>query len=136
MNQSKLFDLIKGYSFFISPVILVYSLYMMIDKDNSLFGICGSLIFVLSLSIFLIVGQFKNTHGRLHKIFCYAYSILASVLILVIVLWQVGINVFILGENLYINEMTINIFFSVMIILGIGSLLLKLVKYRNDGNDD
>ena len=136
MRQSKLFDLIKWYSFFITPVILVYSLYIMLDKDNSLFGICGSLIFIVSLCVFLIIGQFKNIYNRLYKIFYCSYSVLASVLILIVFLWQIGVDVFILGKDQYLNEVIINLFFSIMIILGIGSFLLELIKHDNSGNKD
>lgn len=136
MRQSKLFDLVKGYSFFITPMILVYSLYIMIDRDNPLFGICGSLIFILSLIIFLVVGHFKDLYSKLYKIFYYAYSVLASVIVLAIILWQVGFDLFILGEDRYLNEVTINIAFCIMIILGIGSLLLKLIKHSNSENED
>jgi len=136
MGKSKLFDLVKWYSFFITPVILVYSLYIMLDKDNYLFGICGSLVFILSLCVFFMIGQFKDIYNKLYRIFYHSYNILASVIIFMMFLWQLDVDLFILGKNQYFNEVTINIFFSMVIILGVGSLLLKLAKHSNGGNED
>ncbi len=136
VSKNKLFDLIKAYAFLITPVILVYGLYMMLDNNNLIFGISGALIFIVSLCIFLIVGYYKDVHTKLYKFFYYGYSIIAILIILFIFIWQNGINIFILSENLYVNEVTINIFFSLTIIFGIGSLLLKLIKHSNSENKD
>ena len=132
MSKSKLFDLVKAYSFLVTPVILVYSVIIMLDENNVIFGISGAIIFILALCIFLVMANFKDIYSKLYRIFYYSYSIIASIIILLILVWQagfyLGFSIYILGKDLLFNDLIVNIFFSIIIILGIGSLLLKLIK--------
>ncbi|MCL2322948.1 MAG: hypothetical protein FWC47_12705 [Oscillospiraceae bacterium] len=142
MHQSKLFDIAKAYSYLITPVILVYSLYIMLDQNNIVFGICGALIFILQFSIFLLMANFKDIYAKLYKIFYISYSIIASIIIIFVFIWQIGFHygfeAFILGGDKFelTNEMTMNVFFSIIIILGIGGILLRLIKYCTSNNEN
>lgn len=132
MKENGLFKLIKGYSFIITPIILVYSLYMMVSYNNIAYGTLGGIIFIGSICTFLLINGYKKLYDRIYNIFHMLYGIIGTFIIFIIFLWQRDINTIILSENLDITSITINMFFSIIIILGIGSLMLKILTYYKD----